>query len=311
MLGRPRALAGGAIHASWRLAATIEGGHLAGNQDLVLRCAVAPAHSESRSLAAQAALLQTARAQGCPAPEPLWLATEAEGFAREYLLLRWVVGEADPVALAHVSATSGGGEGLAREIGRTLACIHALKPSHPALAWLGAAPGDPVRQGLERLASGLARLAEPQPTLAWALGQLERAAPRGRPVALAHRDFRVGNLVIERDRVAAVLDWEFAGWSDPLEDYGWFTAKCWRRHAPERIAGGIGPLDAFAAGYAEGGGEVVAEESLRFWQAFAHLRWALIALEQAARGRANGDPELQALSERLPEIARELQHLLA
>lgn len=305
-----KALSGGAIHASWRFTAVIEDGPYAGRHKLVLRGAIAPAHSESHSLADQAEALRFVRARSCPAPEPLWLASKADGFARDYLLLRWVEGEADPASLASSTAASGGGEALAHDIGRVLARIHSIKPSYMAPDCLGPAPTDPVRHGVERLATGLARLETPRRELEWALARLKRSTPRGRPVALAHRDFRVGNLVIGGGRVKAVLDWEFAGWSDPCEDYGWFAARCWRRHDPDRVAGGIGPLDAFAAGYSLGGGEAVTPEILRFWQGYAHLRWALIAIEQVERGRANGDRSLQALGERLPEITSELRRLL-
>jgi aminoglycoside phosphotransferase (APT) family kinase protein len=306
----PSPLAGGAIHAGWRLDATIEGGPLAGPHTFVLRMPIAPALGDSRSLAEQAALLQLARARGCPAPEPLWRGTTADGFAHEFLLLRWVTGEADPAILSGVPSADGGVR-LAAALGLELARIHAIRPPVPELDWLGVAPADPAAAALEILEAKVARLHSARPMFDRALVRMRAMAPRGRPVALAHRDYRIGNLVIDGARVAAILDWEFAGWSDPIEDYGWFTARCWRRHNPSLEAGGIGSANAFAAGYRAGGGVPPMAELLRFWQAFAHLRWGLIALEQVGRGRANGDPALLALAGRLPEIESELERLVA
>ena len=42
-----------------------------------------------------------------------------------------------------------------------------------------------------------------------------------------------------------ILDWEFAAWSDPDEDLGWFCLGCWRFGAYAQEAGGIGRRDVF------------------------------------------------------------------
>ena len=64
---------------------------------------------------------------------------------------------------------------------------------------------------------------------------------------LIHRDYRTGNYLVDGGRLTAALDWEFAGWGDPREDIGWFTARCWRFGALREGSGryrGAGALHA-------------------------------------------------------------------
>ena len=100
---------------------------------------------------------------------------------------------------------------------------------------------------------------------------------------LCHRDFRTGNYLVDESGLTAILDWEFAGWGDPMEDIGWFCAKCWRFGQNAREAGGIGARADFYRGYERRSGRRIASERVRYWEIMAHARWALIALLQGER----------------------------
>ena len=84
-------------------------------------------------------------------------------------------------------------------------------------------------------------------------------------------------------RVTAVLDWEFAGWSDPMEDVGWLCARCWRFGADDRRVGGIGILEDFIPGYEAETGHGLDWAALPFWEMLATVRWAIIARHQGQR----------------------------
>ena len=102
------------------------------------------------------------------------------------------------------------------------------------------------------------------------------------------------------------LDWEFAGWGDPCEDLGWFTARCWRFGASDREAGGIAPLEPFLRGYESATHRRISRTELDYWQVMAHLRWAVIALQQAQRHKLGGERSLElALTGR---IVHELEY---
>ena len=94
-----------------------------------------------------------------------------------------------------------------------------------ALAFLGDPPADHARAADRRLPR------RPRPALRRARRGLARArmgprlvrAPRAGAAArrcLLHRDYRTGNYLVHEGRLAAVLDWEFAGWGDAREDLG-------------------------------------------------------------------------------------------
>jgi aminoglycoside phosphotransferase (APT) family kinase protein len=114
--------------------------------------------------------------------------------------------------------------------------------------------------------------------------------------------------MVEGGVLSGVLDWEFAGWGDPREDLGWFTARCWRFARPDLEAGGVGHLDDLLAGYRSVAPLDLDRDTLRFWQVMAHLRWAVIALQQAERHLCGQQRSLElALTGRLvSELEQEL-----
>jgi aminoglycoside phosphotransferase (APT) family kinase protein len=201
---------------------------------------------------------------------------------------------------------------LARELGGNLARLHAVHPPVADLAFLGEPPRDHARATVAAYRRGLDELAairgEAWPALEWGLAWCARHAPEPLPACLLHRDWRTGNYLVHEGRLAAVLDWEFAGWGDAREDLGWMLARCWRFGRPEREAGGIGSAADFLAGYREGGAAAIAFEQTRYWQVLAHLRWALIALQQAERHRcgAQRSLELALTAHIVPELEDEI-----
>jgi aminoglycoside phosphotransferase (APT) family kinase protein len=63
---------------------------------------------------------------------------------------------------------------------------------------------------------------------------LIESAPSQREVCLVHGDFHYGNVLFDRGRVTAVLDWEIASLGDPLVDVASLVvASHRRRYAPE------------------------------------------------------------------------------
>jgi aminoglycoside phosphotransferase (APT) family kinase protein len=177
------------------------------------------------------------------------------------------------------SDTLGGGrEACVRALGRELARIHSITPPRADLAFLGAPPDDPCRAFIADQRAALDRQRTPRPVLEWGLRHLERTAPPRAPAVLVHNDFRTGNIMLDEAGVTAVLDWEFALWSDPHADLGWLCAKCWRFGHDAQEAGGIGPRAALYEGYG-----VVDDSRVRWWELAAHIRWASIAVDQAER----------------------------
>jgi len=118
---------------------------------------------------------------------------------------------------------------------------------------------------------------------------------------------------VDQGDLTGILDFEFAGWSDPDEDLGWFCARCWRFGAEDLEAGGIAPRADFYRGYEGASGRHIDALAVHFWEAMAHIRWAVIALQQAHRRIAGGERSLElALTGRLvPELELSIIDLLA
>jgi aminoglycoside phosphotransferase (APT) family kinase protein len=90
-----------------------------------------------------------------------------------------------------------------------------------------------------------------------------------------------------------VLDWEFARYGNPLEDLGWFLARCWRYGRWEREAGGIGSRAAFLDAYETAAGHAVDRSRIPLFELLATLRWAVIALMQARRHYSGEERSLE------------------
>lgn len=307
-------LSGGAIQENWALAVSVKGGAYDGKQEWVLRTDSASSIAVSRSRAEEFALLQAVHAAGVSVPEPLWLAVaqDASGIGRSFFIMQRLRGLAAGHRLTREAALVPDPDALAQTLGRHLARVHSITPGHPRLAFLGAARAHPVLADIQLYREHFDALGERYPVLEWGLRWCELNAPEPLAPVLLHRDFRTGNYMVDRGELSGILDWEFAGWGDRREDIGWFTARCWRFAGADREAGGIASLDAFLAGYRSESGIAFRAEDLRYWQVLAHLRWALIALQQTARHASNEERSLElALTAQLvPDLELEIVRLL-
>lgn len=301
-------LSGGAVQDNRLLRADIEGGDRAGKLDAVLRMDSPSRIAASHDRASEFAILKCAFAAGVKAPEPLWLCADSAVLGRPFFVMRRIEGEAFGHRLVKDAAERGFGDRLAAELGEELAKIHAIPWPASELAFLPAPAEAPARALVSTYRDFLDDLAEPAPAVEWGLAWLERNAPPNAPLALCHRDFRTGNYLVKDGRLAAVLDWEFAGPGDPDEDLGWFLAKCWRFGNPKREAGGIGARETFVRAYERKAGRNVDRARLGYWEVMAHVRWAVIALQQAERHASGAQEslELALTAHVVPELELEI-----
>ena len=273
-------LSGGAIQENWLVQFVLDGGPYAGTLDTVVRTDAPSAVSLSHSRAQEFALLRTVHAAGVTVPEPLWLCEDKDVIGRQFFVMRRVGGTAS----GHVLVKDAPGtDGLAYRLGRELARIHGVRPPQAALGFLPRYDESPAMHLVGKFRAFLDRHPVPYPALEWGLRWLERHAPPARDLVLCHRDFRTGNYMVDEHGLTGILDWEFAGWSDPLEDIGWFCARCWRFGAVAKEAGGIGARADFYRGYEDESGTPVARELVAYWEVMAHVNWAVIAIQQAQR----------------------------
>lgn len=277
-------LSGGAVQENWAVDIDIDGKKI----EAVLRADAPTGIGESWGKAQEFALLKVAYAAGMRTPQPLWLEPTGSVIGQPFHITQRLPGVADPRKLVR-AFEEGEGDALAYDLGEEIAKLHDVTPAAaPAeLSFLPPPPADLVGARMADFRARLDALPEAQPVLEWSINRLEDEAPTyaqgAEAIRLCHRDFRTGNYLVDNAKLSAVLDFEFAGWSDPYEDLGWFCARCWRFGMYGAEAGGIGERAAFYAGYEAGGGQSVDDGKVRFWEQMAALRWAIMSLEEAER----------------------------
>lgn len=280
------------------------------SRGFVLRKDALATIASSRSRAEEFRILEAAWRAGVRVPEPVGFCDDTGVVGAPFALMGLVAGVGLGPRIVKDVSLGGDRERLAETLGRELAKIHAvLDPRDgppPDLAFLGPAETEPARAEIARLRASLDRVGAHRPAIEWGLRWGEVRAPACPAPTLVHRDFRTGNYMLDGDGLTAVLDWEFAGWGDPMQDLGWFCAACWRFGRPDLEAGGIGTRAAFYRGYALGGGRTIDPDAVAYWEVMAHLRWAVIALEQGARHVSGREFSLElALTGRMvPELER-------
>ncbi len=250
----------------------------------------------------EAALLRSAHRVGVPVPEVMAAGT-ADGLPPGWLVVERLAGEAIPRRILRDEGFAAIRPVLVDQTARALAAVHSIDPaSIPGLP-----PDDPLGRPLEFLDA----LHEVRPGLELGARWLARGRPPTDRRVVVHGDFRMGNFLVDPSGLRAVLDWELAHLGDPAEDIGWLCARAWRFGGPGRV-GGFGDLDAFMATYAAVGGQPVDVDRIRWWEAYATVKWAVVCLLQASAhlSGATRSVELAALGRRVCESEWDLLVLM-
>ncbi|WP_273429664.1 phosphotransferase family protein [Marinobacter sp.] len=279
-----RLLSGGAIQENWRVDFHIQGGEYAGKLESVVRrdssaSGVAISHGREQEFA----LLKRVFEAGVTVPEPLWLSGGGSEAEAPFFIMRRIIGTASAHTIVKDLSYASDRVKLAEDLGRELAKIHSITPPDEALGFLSEPSNQPAITQIAKHREFLDTHHTAYPALEWGLRWLERNAPSTAQVTLCHGDYRTGNYIVDQEKLTGILDWEFTGWSDPLEDIGWFCAKCWRFGRQDLEAGGIGHREDFYRGYEQESGKSIDRSSVFYWEVMAHLNWAVIAIQQGER----------------------------
>jgi hypothetical protein len=154
-------------------------------------------------------------------------------------------------------------------------------------------------------------LGEARPALELGVRWLARHRPPAGPRVTVHGDFRLGNLLVGRDGLRGVLDWELAHAGDPAEDIGWLGAPAWRFGGSAEV-GGFGSMEELLGSYAAAGGGTVDSDRVHWWQVHATVKWAVICSLQASAHLSGStrSVELAAIGRRVCESEWDLFALL-
>lgn len=279
-------MSGGAVQENWALDVELDGTP----RYWVLRTDAQAAVPESLTRAQEFAVLKIAHSAQVFAPEPLYLCEDLGVTGRLFFIMQRLPGVAAGHKVTRDSNLVADPAGLARELAANLARLHRIKPPHAQLGFLKTAL---ARDNIAHYREYLDTLRDAYPVLECGLRWCELNAPPREDTTFIHRDYRTGNYLVHDGHLAGVLDWEFTAFGNPLEDLGWICARCWRFARPDLTVGGIAGIDDFVPEYERASGRSVSPRELDYWQVMAHLRWAVIALQQAGRHLSGTEPSLE------------------
>ncbi|MBT4076195.1 MAG: phosphotransferase family protein, partial [Gammaproteobacteria bacterium] len=250
-------------------------------------------------------------AVGVTVPEPLWLCDDLELLGRPFYIMRLVDGIALGPKIVKTLSLGGDREALGWKLGAELAKIHSIQPPVNGLEFLSIPDDHPSTRMIQQLQNQLDSLDTTHPVLEWGLRWAEYNLPQKNIITLVHQDYRTGNYLIDETGLNGILDWEFSGWGDPMSDIGWFCAECWRFSRPDLEAGGITTRQSFYKGYLKTSECSIDEQAVYFWEVIAHIRWAIITLQQANRHLSGAQLSLElALTGRLlPSIESQILNM--
>ncbi len=301
-----RRLSGGASQETWAFAVTAPDMHRA----LILRRAPGGG-GEARNataigLPAEAALIEAAVAAGVPAPGIAHVCVPQDGLGDAFIM-DCVEGETIARKILRDDDYAAARPALAAQCGTALARVHAIPT--------GTLPPLPESFGTDQIASYeeiYRSFDAPRPVFELAIQWLRANAPRPLEPVLVHGDFRLGNLMIDSNGLAAVLDWELAHIGDPREDIAWACINSWRFGVADKRVGGFGDLPDLLDAYRLAGGVEVTEAEIDWWEMLGSLKWGVMCLimYEAFRSGADASVERATIGRRVSETEIDLVNLL-
>lgn len=255
---------------------------------------------------AEASVLRAVAAGGVPVPSVRAVLEPADGLGEGFVMER-LPGETRPKRLLHDAAFACARERVLADCGRALARLHALPLASMPPLRVSTAAGELALWERRWRRHGGAR-----PVFELALRWLHDHVPPAVPAVPLHGDVRTGNLLVDRDGLRALLDWELAHAGDPMSDLGWFCVASWRFGELDARAGGFGPLQALLDAYRAAGGEPDADR-VRYWEVLGTFRWGVMCLDMAQAWRSGRDRSVErtAVGRRASEAELDLLRLLA
>jgi aminoglycoside phosphotransferase (APT) family kinase protein len=290
-------LSGGASRETWSFLAVDPGGR---QRSLILQ---RQRPGTVCDISQQASLLKVARRGGVPVAEVVTASSDWDDLGAPYIVVTNVPGETIARKILRDEAYASARRTLPAQLGQALAMLHAIP--------VDAVPGLEAPDQVALYRDALDTLGQPHPAFEIGFRWLDANRPAMNPPAIVHGDFRLGNVVVDHDGLAAVLDWELAHVGDPMEDLGWLCVRAWRFGASLPVAG-LGRYAELFDAYRGAGGREVEPAVVRWWEVLGTLKWGIMCVMQAdahLSGRSRSH-ELAAIGRRVCENEHDLLLLL-
>jgi aminoglycoside phosphotransferase (APT) family kinase protein len=288
-------LSGGASRETWAFTS--------GGRQLILRRDPPGRPGEPGSMRLEADAMRACARVGLPVPEVL---ADDDGtlVGTAGLVMGRVPGETLARRILRDDTYAAARPRLTAQLGRFLAGLHAIDPAEVP----GVRPLDPH----ERYREAYDLVDDVSPSFELAYRWLDERRPPPAEQVVVHGDLRLGNVIVDADGLAAVIDWELVHLGDPVEDLAWLCVKAWRFGGPGEVAG-VGSVDELIGAYEAAGGRAVDRDRFHWWLVEKTLAWGVMCMGQAAAHLTGlvRSVELAAIGRRVAEQEWDLLELLA
>ena len=283
-----RRLSGGASRETWQFTAD--------GRPLILQ---RQRSGDVRDMGIEVAALRAARASGVPVADVVAASADASQLGAAYMVLSHVAGETIARKILRDPEFATARANLTHDCAVALARLHAIDPA--------AVPNLVATDQVQQYRLTLDATGYAHPTFELAFRWLDDHRPPPQLPRVVHGDFRLGNLMIGPDGLAAVLDWELAHIGDPLEDLSWLCVKAWRFGSSKPVAG-VGDYGDLLDAYAEESGVRLDADALRWWEVLGTLKWGIMCImqTQAHLTGMSRSHELAAIGRRVCENEHDL-----
>jgi aminoglycoside phosphotransferase (APT) family kinase protein len=258
-------------------------------------------------------LMQTAYECGVKVARMRWQCDNSQVTGQPFFLMDYVEGVSIGRKVVTMPELAQAREVLPEQMAEQLARIHTIDLQAHHLDFLQhPRENNPALEAVASTYEMLDHLRVHVPALEFALRWCEQHAPPPERVTFLHGDFRVGNLLVNREGLAAVIDWEFAHIGDPVEEIGYLCMRDWRFGNDHLRAGGLCDRERFITAYERFSGYPISRERADWWEMIGNIRWGVICLAQAERHLSGRDPsvELASLGRRSAEMQFEALRLI-
>lgn len=311
-VGKPWKLAGGAVHDSWAVDATVG----TTRHELVVRVSPGGRSDHDKTLR-EFEVLKAMWDRAVLVPQP-FVADESEATGESYLVMSRVSGESNPRKLTTDPGLDTARKNLVTELARQLAIIHTVMPEDvKAPGMRGPEPGeDPLAYQRRQVEADYHTFwLNPHPAVEWGFRWIDRKLERfnepGRRACVIHGDLRVGNIMYDENGLTSILDWEGVHVGEPEEELAWFCTRVWRFARPDFEAGGVASREEWIQAYEQASERSIDRERFAAWEVLQNIRWAEITMMQA-RAHLDGQNrshELAAIGRRTAETELEILRL--
>lgn len=306
-----QSLAGGASRDSWAFSAEFSDGT---QGQFVLRRDLPTTMNESALTRAQEfVLLHAAQAHGIKCPRVRWACEDPGPLGMPFFIMDYVTGISIGRRVITSPELESARSALPVQLAEQLALIHTLNWNTEDLGFLARPQSNyPSREGVHEVYRLLDRLDAAVPALEYALRWCDLNAPAASRITFVHGDYRVGNLLVDADGLAAVIDWEFAHVGDPCEELGYLCLRDWRFGNDSLRVGGLSKRETFLQAYEGFSNTQIDRHSVDWWEVFGNVRWAAICLNQAERHLSGRESsvELASLGRRSLDMQAEALSLI-